>query len=347
MKSKVGKIIASISLSLALVLVLMSECPSKERTTLTPEAAHVTVYMGPIPLAQKLEAVFEAKHGDVLTVVSGPWCRKVRAELEAGDIKADVLHGADPSIYMMLRGAGQLLPYSSPEAMALKPEYRTGAENFTLANGRYAVIVYNKRFVSPEEAPKTWDDLLDAKWKGKVVIGDPLLCSAAFAIACSLVQLHGFNWDYIKALRDNGAMLADNAGKAAEVVASGEAWVGICVHDAALRMIKKAKKQGVESPLVLVWPKGGAIAIPRPVAIVQDAARSDASTALAKEFVDFVLSVQGQGIAAKFGFVPVRADVPAPRGIPAEFKAVMPDWGWMRRNDQALRSKWESIMHGE
>ena len=141
MKSRVGKIIVSISLALALVLVLMSECPSKEGATLTPEAAHVTVYMGPIPLAQKLEAVFEAKHGDVLTVVSGPWCRKVRAELEAGDIKADVLHGADPSIYLMLRGACQLLPYSSPEAMALKPAYRTGEENFTLANGRYAVIV--------------------------------------------------------------------------------------------------------------------------------------------------------------------------------------------------------------
>ncbi|HDJ29640.1 MAG TPA: extracellular solute-binding protein, partial [Candidatus Acetothermia bacterium] len=181
----------------------------------------ITLYMGPIPLAQELEATFEAEHGDVLTVVSGAWCRKVRAEMEAGDIQADVLHGADPSIYMMLRDAGQLLPYSSPETAAVKPEYRTGEENFTLANGRYAVIVYNKRFISPKEAPKTWDDLLDAKWKGRIVIGDPLLCSASFAIACSLVQLHGFDWDYIRALRENEVMLADNAGKAAEVVASG------------------------------------------------------------------------------------------------------------------------------
>jgi len=170
------------------------------------------------------------------TVVSGPWCRKVRAELEVGDIQADVLYGADPLIYMMLRGAGQLLPYSSPETAAVKPEYRTGEENFTLANGRYAVIV---------------------------------------------------------------------------------------------------------------WSKGGAIAIPRPVAIVQDTAHSEESTMLAKEFMNFVLSAQGQGIAAKFGFVPVRTDVPAPKGIPAEFKIVMPDWDWMHHNDQALRSKRESIMHGE
>jgi len=307
----------------------------------------ITLYMGPIPLAQELEATFEAEHGDVLTVVSGAWCRKVRAEMEAGDIQADVLHGADPSIYMMLRDAGQLLPYSSPETAAVKPEYRTGEENFTLANGRYAVIIYNRRFVSSKEAPQTWDDLLDAKWKGKIVIGDPLLCSASFAIACSLVQLHGFDWDYIRTLHDNGVMLADNAGKAAEVVASGEAWVGICVHDAALRMIKKAKKQGVESPLAIVWPENGAIAIPRPITIVQDANRSDASTALAKEFVDFVLSVQGQKIATKCGFVPVRADVPTPEGIPAEFKTIMPDWEWMHHYDQVLRDKWESVMYGE
>ena len=181
------------SILLVVLMGLLALTAGIQVTASNPEK--ITVYMGPIPLAQELEATFEAERGDVLTVVSGAWCRKVRAEMEAGDIQADVLYGADPSIYMILQDAGQLLPYSSPEAAAVKPDYRTGEENFTLANGRYAVIVYNRRFVSPEEAPQTWDDLLDPKWKGKIVIGDPLLCSASFAIACSLVQLHGFDWD--------------------------------------------------------------------------------------------------------------------------------------------------------
>jgi len=327
------------------VLLVLAMGGCVHTTPSTP--AHITVYMGPLPLAQKMESAFEEKRGDVLTVVSGPWCRKIRAEMEAGDIKADVLFGADPSIYMILQNADQLLPYTSPENKALKPEYKVSKEKFALANGRYAVIVYNKRFVLPDEAPKAWDDLLDPKWKGKIVIGDPLLCSASFAIVSSLVQFHGYSWDYIKALRDNKVMLADNAGKAAEVVASGEAHVGICVHDAALRIIKKAKKQGVESPLRIVWPKDGAIIIPRPVAIVKDANRSDASTALAKTLVDFVLSKQGQEIAAKFGFVPVRADTPAPTGIPAKFKKITPNWEWMYRNDKKLRDEWQSIMYGK
>jgi len=306
----------------------------------------ITVYMSPITLAQELEAAFEAEHGDVLTVVSGPWCRRVRAELEAGGVQADVLYGADLSIYLLLRDANQLLPYSSPEVAALKPEYRIGEGQFTLANGRYAVIVYNKNRIAPSAAPKSFRDLLDPKWKGKVVIGDPLLGSTAFAIVCGLVQLNGFDWDFVRALRENGVMLAGTVGKVAEMVASGEALVGISVHNAALQMIRRAQRQGVESPLAIVWPEEGAIAVPRPIAIVQDVNRSEASTALAKAFVDFVLSARGQQSAAKYGFIPVRADVPAPKEIPAEFTTMTPDWEWINRHAQTLRDKWESVMYG-
>ncbi len=308
---------------------------------------HITVYMSPVPLAQEMEQAFEAERGDVLTVVSGAWCRKVRAEMEAGDIQADVLYGADPSIYMLLKDANQLLSYSSPEVAALMPEYIMEEGSFTLANGRSAVIVYNKKRIEPTDVPSTRDDLLDPRWKGRVVIGDPSLCSAAFAIVCGLVQLQGFDWDFLEGLRENEVMLTDNAGKVAEVIASGEALVGIGAHDAPLRMIKKAGKQGVESPLAIVWPQEGAIALPRPIAIVKDANRSQESTALAKEFLDFVLSVQGQKIATKYGFIPVRADVPVPEGIPAEFASITPDWEWIYRHDQALRDKWETVIYGE
>ena len=342
MKQLKNAVSPALSITLLVVATLLLSVGAAQANS-----AHITVYMSPVPLAQEMEQAFEAERGDVLTVVSGAWCRKVRAEMEAGDIQADVLYGADPSIYMLLRDADQLLSYTSPALAAIKSEYRTQEEHFTLANGRYAVIVYNKGRIEPTDAPSARDDLLDPQWSGRVVIGDPSLCSAAFAIVCGLVQLQGFDWDFLEALRGNEIMLTDNAGKVAEMVASGEALVGIGTHDAPLRIIKKAKKQGVESPLAIVWPQEGAIAIPRPIAIVQDANRSPESTALAKEFLDFVLSVQGQKIATKYGFVPVRADVPTPEGIPAEFRSITPDWEWIYRHDQALRDKWETVIYGE
>ena len=312
---------------------------------LTGNPEKITVYMSPNPLAAELELAFEAKYGDVLDVVGGPWCRRLRSEMEAGDIKADVTYGAEPLLYMVLKDEEQLMPYSSPEVTALKPEYRTEEEHFTLANGRYAVIVYNKKLVEPADVPTKWDDLTDSKWKGKVAIPDATLCATAFAMTCGLVQLHGFDWDFFRKLKENEAMLVGKCIDVPVKVASGEASVGIAPTDGVLRMIKKAQQQGVESPLEMVWPEEGAISVPRPIAIIKDEDRSEESTELAKRFVDFVLSEEGQKIATKFGFVTVREDLPLPEGVPAEIKAIEVDWEWAHRHEEALRSMFESIFY--
>ena len=169
---------------------------------------HITAYISPGCLAKELESVFEADYGDVLTVVSGPWCRRMRAEMEAGDIKADVIYGAEPLLYMMLKDEGWLVPYNSPERAALKSKYRTKEIYFTLANERYTVIAYNKKMVKPSEVPARWGDLTDPKWKGKVAISDATLCATAFAITCGLVKLQG--WGFFERLKENQAMLANN-----------------------------------------------------------------------------------------------------------------------------------------
>ena len=94
--------------------------PTPEPTPV-PEAAHITAYISPDPLAAALEEAFEKERGDVLTVVSGPWCRKLKAEMEAGDIQADVIYGAEPLFYLTLKEAGQLMEYVSPEAATSSP----------------------------------------------------------------------------------------------------------------------------------------------------------------------------------------------------------------------------------
>jgi iron(III) transport system substrate-binding protein len=308
---------------------------------------HITVYMSPDPLAAELEPAFEAKYGDVLDMVGGPWCRRMRSEMEAGDIKADVTYGAEPPLYMMLRDEDQLMPYISSEVTALKPEYIPGCimggGYFTLANGRYAVIVYNKKLVEPGDVPTKWDDLIDPKWKGKVAIPDATLSATAFAMTCGLVQIH--NWDFFRKLKENEAMLVGKCVDVPTKVASGEAWVGIAVTDGVLRMIKKAKKEGVESPLEMVWPEEGAVSVPRPIAIIKDEGRSEESTELAKKFLDFVLSVQGQKIATKQGFITVREALPLPEGVPAEIISMEVDWEWAHQNEEVLRSMFESIFY--
>ena len=311
-----------------------------------PEAAHITAYISPDPLAAALEEAFEKKRGDVLTVVSGPWCRKLKAEMEAGDIQADVTYGAELLFYLTLKEAGQLMEYVSPEAAHIKPEFTLDETSFTLANGRYAVIVYNKKKVDPAEAPATFEDLTDPRWRGKVAVPDATLCASAFAITCGIVQ-PDLDWEFFEGVKANEALLADRCVAVAQMVAPGEALVGLVPHDAVLRMQKKAQKEGKESPLVLVWPEGGAIGVPRPVAIIRDEERSEAATKLAQEFVDFILSAKGQEMATKFGFVPVREGVPLPGGVPEEIKVIEVDWAWAQEHKKEIRKGFESIMYGE
>ena len=181
-----------------------SPTPVPATPTPVPEVAHITAYISPDPLAAALEKAFEAERGDVLTVVSGPWCRKLKAEMEAGDIQADVIYGAEPLFYLTLKEAGQLMEYVSPEAAHIKPEFALDETCFTLANGRYAVIVYNKKKVDPAEAPATFEDLTDPRWKGKVAIPDATLCASAFAITCGIVQ-PDLDWTFFEGVKANEA----------------------------------------------------------------------------------------------------------------------------------------------
>ena len=129
-------------------------------------------------------------------------------------------------------------------------------------------------------------------------------------------------------------------------IASAEALVGFVPLDGVLRIIRKAEKQGIKSPLGIVWPEDGAISTPRPIAIIKDGQRTKENTELARKFVDFVLSKKGQKIATKYGFITVRGDLPLPPDVPRKITSITVDWKWAHKNKRQLRDRFESIMYG-
>lgn len=80
--------------------------------------------------------------------------------------------------------------------------------------------------------------------------------------------------------------------------------------------------------------------------IIANHARPAKNNQIAREFVDFVLSVQGQKIARQFGFISVRDDVSPPAGIPADIKKTVVDWQQTSKEEQKLRAAFEEIMAG-
>ena len=76
-----------------------------------------------------------------------------------------------------------------------------------------------------------------------------------------------------------------------------------------MALVHLSIKEG--SPLALVYPEEGVPVITEPIALLKDSDNEEA----AKAFIDFVLSKEGQELAASLGYAPIRSDVEAPEGL--------------------------------
>jgi iron(III) transport system substrate-binding protein len=307
--------------------------------------SQVTVYISPASLGTALEEAFEAEHGDVLNVVSGSWCRKIKSEQEAGDIVADVIYGAEPVFFRELAETGDLLAYTPESLSDVQAEYRWDNGYYFPADLRYIGIVYNKTLVGEADVPTSYAGINDPMWAQMTTVADATQCASAFAIAAALSP--DMDMSFFEDAKTNNALISDRAGKLPETVASGEAALGVGPHDPVVRLQKKAQKEGAESPLAIAWNEEGTYVLPRPIAIIADENRAESATEVAQLFVDFVLSRQGQTMAVnKAGFVSVRSDVELPAQVPANLTLLSLDWDWAAENKPEFMERFQEIMYG-
>ncbi len=304
---------------------------------------------GPKEMVKLLEAEFEKEHGDVLNVYhtgSGSLRQKVWTEMLAGSIQADIVWGAEPMMYNALQEKGVLLRYQSPMIQDLKKEYIYGDGYYTAVNARYGVIVYNKERVLADEIPTAWADLLDKRWRQRLGIADVSHSSMSLAITAGLYELFDHSWALYRALDENEVMLTKQNIDVVSKIETAELDLGIATHDGVLRLINKAKKRGIESPLGIVWPVEGVISLQRPIAIIKKERSLEADN-LVKKFVDFSLSETGQNIATRFGFITVRNGLKLPEGIPQTLEVRSLDWQYASKHQEEIRAIFKEIMFAD
>lgn len=326
------------------------EPDSEPVDTYSREAGRITVYMsGPGSLAKQLEEAFEADRGDILEVLNaggGSVAKRIWTEMEAGEIHADVVFSSEPLMFLALKEKGQLDNYLSPELSAMQDKYNFGDGYFTPVNARYGIIVYNVENVNENEVPTSWADLKESRWNNRLALPDATQSATALAITSGIEQIFNFDWTFFEAMNANNAMLLKRNSQVAEKAKTGEVDAGFLPHDGVLRSINKDRKDGIDSPLRIVWPEEGAISIQRPIGIIANASRPEENVALSKEFVDFVLSKEGQEIMKKFGFISVRTDVSLPKGVPNNVNSIVVDWDYASENEENIRKTYEKIMGG-
>jgi len=262
---------------------------------------------------------------------------KIAAEVEGGNLQADVIWVAEFSYYETLKKQGLLAQIFPEEADALPDNFKD-PENYYYA-GRLInmVIAYNTYELTPETAPQSWTDLTDSKWYDNFVIPNPEYSGAAVAAVGALSINYG--WEYFEDLRKNETVVVRGNSDVAQKVAAGEFPIGMTLDYIA----RGLRENG--SPIDIVYPKDGTIAIPSPVAVMKGTDNMEA----AMVFINYILSEKGQKALVELGsLVPIRSDVNPPPNTPPAGEildhAMKIDWKAIEELTTEINTKFADIM---
>ena len=346
MKLRFGRSFAAGSLLLAAAAGLLSACHRDRRTPLVLYSPHGRDLLG---LA---EAEFERAHPDVDVrwLDMGSQEAYDRVHSEKANPQADVWYGGPATIFGRAAHEGLLAPYRPSWAEHVAPESRGDGDLYFGVYRTPAMPVYNSRLVAAADAPREWDDLLDPKWKGKILIRDPLASGTMRAV-----------WGFVlsKSIRETGSPAAGFAW-----LARLDAQTKEYVFNPILMYEKLVRGEGLitiwdlpdtllerqrGSPLQYVFPKSGTPVIVDAVALVAGARHPD----VARQFIDFVGEKSMQRLAAEKTFrLPARTDLGDElpvwaKDVESQMVPAVMDWpllekegpGWMTTWDRTIRGK--------
>jgi len=213
--------------------------------------------------------------------------QRVMQEAAAGVKTVDVIHTSDAGHFVLLKEKGMLLKYAPQGTMPFPAGFKDKDGFYFGMRATLSVIADNPKLISDKDAPRTWKDLLNPKWKGKMVSGHPGYSGIIMTHVLALVNLYG--WDYFRDLAKNSLHVVQSANDPAGVVASGERPVGV---NGAEYFYYKTQKQG--NPIKIIYPSEGIPLVVSPVAVAKDAPHPNA----AKLFVDYIFSKESQQLLA-------------------------------------------------
>lgn len=224
---------------------------------------------------------------------------KLATEMQSGEISADLVWTGAPSDYRKLKENRYLSPYISPQAININEAFMD--EHHYYIGGRLmsAVIAYNTDLVSEEDAPRTWDDLLDPRWNGQIVMTDPGSSGSIKYFVGALMNSPAYGTAYFERLRENGCMLESNSTATHLQVAHGTYAVGICMD----YIVSNMEEAG--EPISFRLPERDTVPIYSPMGLVAGCPNERNGRLL----YDYILSKEGQTILTEHHLHSIRDDL--------------------------------------
>jgi iron(III) transport system substrate-binding protein len=228
-----------------------------------------------LPVADRIARVFEAKFPGITVRVERSGAERLfqRIQQEYGSriYAVDVINTADAAHCIVWKRNGWLVPYVPEEVARHYPKEYYDSDGFFITTRVWlSSIGYNTTLVKAEEAPKSFADLLDPKWMGKMVKAHPSYSGTIMTATFQIVRELG--WDYLEKLAKQRVMQVQSSTDTPKKIALGERAVMADGNDYNLIQLKE---QG--QPVEIVYPTEGTPLITGPSALFKAAPNPNAA----------------------------------------------------------------------
>ena len=270
-----------------------------------------------------------------------------RVRAERNRPQADLWWGASQTTFQTAAEENLLAPYKPSWADKVTATERDPNDLWYATYETPEVIVYNSEAVSAQEAPHDWDDVLDQKWRDKVLIRDPVPSDTMRVIFGAMIY---------RFYKDNGS-----PEKGYDWLRKLDANVHEYTADGTLLMQKIARREGLVTlwdlpdvrifqekklPIAYLVPSSGTPVITEAIAIIRGAPNE----AEARRFYEFVTTPESLIHAAKtYDRIPIRSDLDRsqlPGWMNQPFPSMELDWNVLRKQSADWMRYWDTQIRG-
>lgn len=303
-----------IAAALALLLVGAAACGGDDAGA---DGEPLTIYSGrEEEIIEPLFEKFEKTSGTNLEVRYGDSAELAATLAEEGNNSpADIFFAQDAGSLGAVASEGLLMTLPADVLDRVEQRYRDPDEAWVGTSGRARVVAFNSDALREDDLPDTIAGFTDSRWKGKIGLPPTNASFQAFVTAMRLSEGDDAARTWLEGIKKNDPKFYEKNSQVVEAVAAGEIEVGFVNHY-YLGLLKEEQPDAPVENHFLRAGDPGALVNVAGVGIVQGTDDEDG----AREFVDFLLSEEGQRFypeEAEEAEYPLVEGIDGPKGLPA------------------------------
>ena len=267
-------------------------------------------FVGDVGIA--VSRAFKQRYGIEVELITGrgaEFMERVKNEKRIGQLVGDMHDGSSLNT-MLMKQAGLTVGFAD-ELPALRDKDVWVADILAVDPKDKHIITFNftsqntwvnNNLVKPGQEPKTWKDLLDPKWKGKMLWDDDMISSTPYQVVVTLMREKVIDEDFLKALYSQDLRLYSGSYDGAAVLSRGDRSI---VLTGSSLIFPRYIAEG--SPIRATTLEDGTVLTPGTMVAYKGGPHPNAT----KVFINWLISKEGQevhGRAASFNSI--RKDVP-------------------------------------